>query len=148
MNLPLLFAAARSAADPECAGRLASAAPVIDHANADWARAMREADAPALAEAYAEDGLFILPDGTVVKGRAAVQQLYAARTRAAPGSILGGEIRSEGRVCVEGGLVFEWGQGVLRARGADGQPHVRGGQYLTVWKQVDGQWRIVRNLAF
>ena len=141
------MAGSTAAAHPGCAAELAAAKPAIDHANNDWVRAMKAGDAAAIADAYAEDGLFVLPDGSLVKGRAAVQQLYAARGKAAAG-IVGGGIDSERTVCGADGLLYEWGQGRLAVRGPDGRVETRGGPYLTVWKRVDGGWKIVRNLAF
>jgi uncharacterized protein (TIGR02246 family) len=146
MILALLLAAAAASAQPDCAARIAAARPAIDQANDDWIRAMKAHDAPALAAAYADDGLFILPDGSVIRGRSAVEALYAKSTASAV--VTGGAIRSLGTACSAEGLVYEWGEGVLRVRGAGGEEHERGGPYLTVWKDVGGQWRIVRNLTF
>ena len=146
MLLPLLFFAGLAAAQPDCAALVESARPAIERANGDWIRALKARDAAATAAAYAEDGLFVLPDGAVVKGRAAVQTLYAASSKSAA-SITGGGIDSQGTACGDG-LVYEWGVGVLRTRGPDGVEHERGGPYLTVWKRVGGEWKIIRNLAF
>lgn len=144
-----MFAAALAAADPACAAKIAAARPAIEHANGDWVRAMKAGDAAAIAEAYADDGVFVLPDGTTFKGRAAVEALYKARTRtAAAASIAGGGIESQGIVCGGDEMLYEWGQGVLRTRTPEGGEQSRGGPYLTVWKRVDGRWKIVRNLAF
>jgi uncharacterized protein (TIGR02246 family) len=143
----LILAAAAATAQPDCAALIAEARPAIDHANDDWVRALKAGDAAAIAEAYAEDGLFVLPDGTMVKGRAAVQQLYAGQAKAAA-AIVGGGIASERTVCGGDGLLYEWGQGRLRLKAADGREVERGGPYLTVWKRIGGGWKIVRNLAF
>jgi uncharacterized protein (TIGR02246 family) len=145
--LTLALAAALAAAEPDCATLVASARPAIDHANNDWVRALKASDAPAIAAAYAEDGIFVLPNGSALRGRAAVQQFYASQSRAAA-SITGGGIETRGTACSDDGLIYEWGQGTLRLRAPDGGETSRGGPYLTVWKRIDGQWRIVRNLAF
>jgi uncharacterized protein (TIGR02246 family) len=147
MILSLVLAAGLAATEPDCAALVASAHRTIDHANSDWVRALKAGDAAAIAEAYAEDGVFILPDGSAVKGRAAVQQLYAANAKAAA-TIAGGGIETRGMACSADGLIYEWGQGSLRLRGADGREQTHGGPYLTVWKRIGGQWKIVRNLAF
>jgi len=144
--IPLILAAAVATASPSCAAQVADAKPAIDHANSDWVRALKAGDAAAIAAAYADDGVFVLQDGTAVKGRAAIEQLYA-RSNAARGAILGGGIETRGAACA-GGLVYEWGEGRLTTRGADGAERTSGGPYLTVWKRVDGAWKIVRNLAF
>jgi uncharacterized protein (TIGR02246 family) len=146
MLLTALLAAAVAVAEPQCAALKAAAAPAIDEANADWFRAMKAGDAEGLAAAYADDGVFVGPDGAVVKGRAAVRDLYAARKGGA--ALLAGGIESRGRTCGGDGLVYEWGGGWVRYRAADGQDATRGGPYLTVWKEIGGRWRIIRNMAF
>jgi uncharacterized protein (TIGR02246 family) len=145
MLLPLILTAGIAAADPACAAQIASAKPTIEHANDDWVRALRARDAAGIAAAYADDGVFVLADGTEVKGRAAVEKLYAAQR---PVQILGGGIESQGIVCGADGLLYEWGQGRLVIRAKDGAERKSGGPYLTVWKRFDSGWRIVRNLAF
>lgn len=145
--LTLLAAAALATASPDCAARVAEAQPAIDHANGDWLRAMRAGDAAAIAAAYAEDGVFVLADGRAVHGRAAVQALYAA-SAGAGAAIVGGGIESLGVACGDGDLLYEWGHGRVRTRGPDGAEATRAAPYLTVWRKVGGDWKIVRNLAF
>jgi uncharacterized protein (TIGR02246 family) len=142
----LALAAAVATAQPSCEALTRAARPAIEHANADWVRAMQAGDAAAIAAAYADDGLFVLPDGAVAKGRAAVEALYA-RGRANAARIVGGGIESQGTACGDGGLIFEWGRGALRVRGADGRETEQGGAYLTVWKEIGGGWKIVRNMS-
>jgi len=143
----LALAAAVAATPPDCARLVASARPTIDHPHADWIRALKAADAAAIAADYADDGVFVGPDGKVFAGRAAVQALYAANGAAAS-RIVGGGITTLGTACSGDGMVYEWGRGDLTVRGADGTPQTRGGPYLTVWKRSGGDWKIVRNLAF
>jgi ketosteroid isomerase-like protein len=145
MLATLALAATLSAAD--CAALAESARPAIDHANGDWVRALKAGDADAIAAAYAEDGLFQKPDGTLIVGRAGVRDLYAA---AAPKSatIAAGGIVTEGIACGDAHLLYEWGHGWLTTRSADGRLLESGGPYLTVWKQVGSEWKIVRNLTF
>lgn len=143
MLLAILAAAAVAPADP-----VASASPAIDRANSSWVADVRAGNAEGLTEAYADDALFVLPDGKTIRGRAAIRDFYAARS-ASRASILGGELHSLGRTAVRPDLVLEWGEGSLRVRAADGSVNTRGGPYMTVWqRQQDGVWRIVRNLVF
>jgi ketosteroid isomerase-like protein len=148
MIASLLFAASVAAAPPDCPSLIASAWPYIEHANGDWVRAMKARDAAAIAAAYADDGVFVLADGTEVKGRAAVQALYEKASAAATASITGGGIAPDETACNSQGLIYEWGDAELDLKGPDGGEHARGGPYLTVWKQVGHEWKIVRNLAF
>ncbi|HEX5182855.1 MAG TPA: nuclear transport factor 2 family protein [Allosphingosinicella sp.] len=136
-------------AAPEGAGDrvVASASPDIDRANAEWAVAIRSGDAARLAAPYAEDGIFIGPGGNVVKGRKAVEALYAAGARASS-HIVGAGIKSGGRVAADANDVYEWGEAWLRVRAADGKLTRRGGRFLTVWHLYGGHWMITRNIAF
>ncbi|MFN4176946.1 YybH family protein [Phenylobacterium sp.] len=145
MIAPLLLAAVVAAASPECAALAEDARPAIDHANGDWLRAMQAGDAASIAAAYAADGVFVLGDGTVAKGPAEVQAVFAGVPSA---SIAGGGIYSQGLACGDGGLVYEWGLGEIVARGPDGRETRRAAPYLTVWKKLDGGWKIIRNLGF
>jgi uncharacterized protein (TIGR02246 family) len=140
------LAPAAQAAAP--AQDLASARPVIAAANADWVPAMKAHDARRVAAAYADDGLFILPDGKVISGRAAIEA--STRARFKPGvTIVGGGLTQDGLVSAAPGLVYEWGHGGLTTRDATGKTHVSSGPYLTVWKRgATGRWAIVRNVVF
>lgn len=134
----------------DTAAILASARPEIDAANAAWLPGLREHDAPAIAAAYADSGLFIGADGTVTRGRDAVTRMYAARfPRLRP--ILSGGVVQDGLTVLAPTRIAEWGHGWLDMKpDREGGPPVRsGGTYLTIWERgADGHWRIVRNLAF
>jgi uncharacterized protein (TIGR02246 family) len=147
MFASLALVAAVAQAEPACAELIAAARPTIAHANADWIRALKAGDAAALAADYADGGLFVTPDGAVIRGRAAVQALYASRAAGAA-RIVGGAITSRGMACGGDGLVYEWGTGALTESGPDGQPVTHSGPYLTVWKHIGDEWKIVRNLTF
>lgn len=69
----IAFAAALAQAD--CEALKAGARAAIEHANGDFVRALKARDAGAIAAAYADDGMFVLPDGRVVAGRSAVRDL-------------------------------------------------------------------------
>jgi uncharacterized protein (TIGR02246 family) len=145
------FAVLLSAAVPAVAAPddLASATVVIDRVNADWLPAMQAKDGPRIAAAYAPDGVFILPNGEALAGRAAVADFYDKRL-ATPGvKILDGAIHREGLARAADGLVYEWGRGESTVQTAAGQTVKSGGPYLTVWKRdAAGRWQILRNLAF
>lgn len=146
--LPILFALAAAPAHAASSEQeLASARPVIEAANADWIPAMQAHDAARIASAYAEDGLFILPDGKVIAGRAAVEAL--TQKRFTPGfKVLSGGLTQDGLTYADG-VIIEWGHGGLTSTDASGQTRTSSGPYLTVWKRdAAGQWRIIRNLVF
>jgi uncharacterized protein (TIGR02246 family) len=119
-----------------------------DRANKEWETAIRTGDADALSRPYRDDAVFILPDASAVRGRAAIRAMYAARP-AGQTRIVGATIQSDGRVAAGPDDIYEWGSGWLFIESADGTRSKRGGRYLTVWhRQPDGTWMIIRNLAF
>lgn len=134
----------------DTAAILASARPEIDEANAAWFPSLQRHDAPAIAAAYADSGLFIEGNGTITRGRDAVARMYAARLpRLRP--IRAGGVFQDGLTVLGPTRIAEWGHGWLEMDPErQGDPPLRsGGQYLTVWeRQADGHWRITRNLSF
>lgn len=147
-TLPLAALGAAHAAHAEPAGDPPTAADAaIRAANADWLPALRRADAGALAAPYAPDGLFVTASGEVLRGRAAVEQLYRQRL-AAIARVLGGELQHAGSVQVSEDLVYEWGRGTLSVERHDGTRSTSEGPYLTVWQRdAPASWRIIRNLV-
>lgn len=143
-------AAASDAAElvtPPNANLIDEASPFIAKANKEWEAAIQMGDADALSRPYHEDGVFVGPDGTAVRGRAAIRAMYAERA-ASKTRIVAATIQSEGRVAAGPDEVYEWGSGWMSIQAADGTRRKRGGHYLTVWhRQADGAWVITRNLA-
>lgn len=137
----------------DTAALLASARPDIEAANAAWLPGLRAHDAAAIAAAYADSGLFIAGDGTVTRGRAAVERMYAARFPRLR-EIRDGAVVQDGLAVAGPTRVYEWGHAWIELAPAAGAapgaaPARSGGAYLTVWeREADGRWRIVRNLAF
>jgi uncharacterized protein (TIGR02246 family) len=135
--------------DLDTAAILASARHEIDVANDAWLPGLRQRDAKAIAAPYADSGLFIAGDGTVTRGRVAVERMYEARfPRLRP--IRAGGIVQDGLTVLAPTRIAEWGHGWIEMEAErEGAPPVRsGGSYITIWeRQADGHWRIVRNLA-
>ena len=154
-NRPAQVADRAAAADVrraslDTAAILASARPEIDAANAAWLPGLQRRDAVAIAAAYADSGLFVAGDGTVMRGRAAVVVMYAERFRRMR-PIRAGALVQDGLTVLGPTRIAEWGHGWLElVPEREGAPSERsGGTYLTVWqREADGHWRIVRNLAF
>lgn len=142
-------ASTRSQAPLDTAGILSSARHDIDEANAAWFPALQRRDAAAIAAAYADSGLFIGPDGSVVRGREAVARMYVARLARMPRALAGGIVQG-GMAAAGADTIYEWGSGWLDLAPSTpgGQPIRSGGRYLTVWKRgADGHWRIIRNVS-
>ncbi len=147
-RLVLSALAAASLASVAHADDLSEAKPVIEAANADWAPAMRARDAARVAAAYAEDGVYVGPDGSVVVGRAAFEASLRGKLASMP-PVTGGSITQDGLQSIQPGLIYEWGHGALELTTPSGEKRLSGGRYLSVWRRGDdGVWRIVRNLSF
>lgn len=116
----------------------------VRKANADWAAAVKTGDAAAIAAPYAEDALFVLADGTCIRGRAEIEKLYRVGFERR-GVAAAAKIDSK-TLIVDGDLAYESGYGEVR-RAKDGS--TAGGRYLTIWQRTaDGDWKIIRNLVF
>ena len=125
---------------------LVEAAPFIDRANAEWGTAIVAGDVDTIVAPYAEDGVFILPDGKAVEGKAAIRQMYAARPKRA--QIVEASATSDGRVAAGPDDVYEWGSASATVKTDTGTVHRNLGQFLTVWHRQKAKWVITRNLAF
>jgi ketosteroid isomerase-like protein len=148
MRKLVLFAAAPFlvAASPDWKQQaLASAGPSIDKANSEWERAIVTGDADVLAAPYDANGVFIGPDGSTVRGREAVHEMYAKRR--ADVRVLNASIKSEGRVAADPDDVYEWGSATMTVSRA-GTVKQGAGRYLTVWHRDGQRWSITRNIAF
>src|SRR5690242_8466691 len=74
-----LAQAASKGAAFDTAAVLASARPEIAAANAAWLPGLEQRNAAAIVAPYADSGLFIQADGSVIRGRAAIAKLYTDR---------------------------------------------------------------------
>jgi ketosteroid isomerase-like protein len=146
--LPGLLAATfpALATAPQVDPVVAQAAPFIDRANSEWGTAVVSGDPDALSAPYAEDGIFIGPDGKVTVGKAAIRAMYAARPKSA--RILEASARSDGRVAVDADDVYEWGSASATVKTDAGVTKKSLGRFLTVWHRQASVWLITRNIAF
>jgi uncharacterized protein (TIGR02246 family) len=135
--------AAALAAEPN---PLVEAAPFIDKANAEWGSAIVAGDVDRIVAPYADDGVFVLPDGKVVSGKPAIRQMYAARPK--NGQIVSASATSDGRVAAGPDAVYEWGSASATVKTDSGTSTRTLGRFLTVWHRQGARWLIIRNLAF
>lgn len=140
---PMLAAAAPSSAWKQKA--ISAAAPFIDRANAEWTHAIVSGDASALSAPYAATGIFIGPDGSVTKGKAAVRAMY--KKRPAGVKVVKASIHSDGRTAAGPNDVYEWGTARLTLKRGKAVRQTSG-RYLTVWHREGKRWLITRNIAF
>lgn len=125
---------------------IAEAAPFIDKANSEWGKAIAVGDVETIVAPYADDGVFILPDGKSVEGKAAIRQMYSARPKRT--QIISASATSDGRVAAGPDDVYEWGSASAMLKTDKGVEQRTLGRFLTVWHRQGDKWVISRNLAF
>jgi uncharacterized protein (TIGR02246 family) len=121
-------------------GEQAEVRAAIEATNGRFAAALKGGDAAALASLFTEDGEAI-PAAVkgFVRGRAALQDYYAGRLRAA--RFLEVDITTLA-VEVSGDLAWETGTNRVVVQSGDAPPVTRTGRYLVAWKRgADGRWR-------
>ncbi len=110
----------------------------IDAANQKWMAAFNKGDATAVAALYVDQATALPPGADMVKGRAAIEKLWA-------GAIQQGlKNASLQTVAVEqfGNAAREIGRFSLDAPNAQKQiTHVEG-KYVVLWKRVHGSWML------
>jgi len=117
----------------------------VKKANSDFEIAMTKSDVATIVEPYAADAVFVSPDGTATRGRAAIEQLYRDRF-AKSGPALETKIVSE-ELMLDGDFAYERGRGSITRRVRD-ERVTDGARFLTVWhRQPDGAWKIFRNVV-
>lgn len=142
----LLAASSAIAAPPQPDAIVAQAAPFIDRANADWGIAIVKGDADAISAPYADDGLFIGPDGKVTAGKSAIRAMYASRPKTV--EVLEATATSDGRFAADADDVYEWGTATATLKTPTGTMKKSLGRFLTVWHRQGATWVITRNIAF
>ena len=118
----------------------------VRKANSDWVAAVKTGDAAAIVAPYREDAVFVLADGTYIRGRAEIEKLY--RVGFERRGVATSARNDSKTLIVDGDLAYESGYGEIK-RINEGKVSTTGGRYLTVWQRTtDGEWKIIRNLVF
>jgi uncharacterized protein (TIGR02246 family) len=117
----------------------------IAAANDAWLPAMKQQDAAAIVEPYADKGVFVTATGQIATGRDGIGRLM--RERFAAGRVVDGMLQQDG-IRMEGSLIYEWGHADIEIDRPGGGRAKSSGRYLTVWKRSGtGKWEIIRNLS-
>lgn len=106
--------------------------------NRQFEAAARNGDLERLAALYTRDAMAIPPDGQVVKGRDNIKQMWGTIAQ----QIGLKDVRLDTLdLEVAGETAYEVGEAVLTV--ASGRAVVN---FVVVWKKVDGQWRLHRDI--
>lgn len=122
---------------------IAQNGPDLDAMASAYARAVDDNDAAALAQLYAEDAVIHSPAAGRVEGRAAIENLFAAMFAEAALADMRITPDEEHRL---GDAVLAIGSFEMAATGPAGQPATMSGAYFNLYREVDGDWLIVRQI--
>lgn len=127
----------------------APAAPAVDLAaeeqairarSAEWLAAVQAKDMAAIMSVYAPDAITLF-DGQIRRGTAEIQAGQEKEQAEAPDSQTTWTT-SAVTVAASGDLAWETGEVAVDLDGAGEKP-ASAGAFSTVWKKIDGQWRVV-----
>lgn len=112
---------------------------VIKAANDEFMTAFNSGDAAGLAALYTEDGQLMPPNAGSMTGREAVQGFWQAvmDMGVKKAAIITGEVEGHGDTAIEVSRFQLFGEG---------EQELDQGKFIVVWKQVDGQWRLHRDI--
>jgi uncharacterized protein (TIGR02246 family) len=117
----------------------------IQKANSEFLTASKSGDAATIAAPYADNGVFVLPDGSCIQGRTEIEKMCRTSfEKAGPPSSIKLDSKN---VVVDGNLAYEMGSAEVSGI-KEGKLVTRTSRYLTIWqRQPDGEWKIVRNIV-
>ena len=134
--LTLLFFSVVSSAQ----NKSLSAREAITAANRKFEEAHLKGDAAAIAAQYTEDGQLLWEDRDIIKGRAAIEAEWRKD--------MGGAGRKATLTVLEieqhGDWAFETSKFLVTAPSGS---TVYDGKYICIWKRVDGEWKIHRDIG-
>ena len=111
----------------------------VDH----WLQLVKAKDAAGIAELYSEDGAVMPPNAPIGKGRAAIQQTWAAMM-GTPGFSLT-FVPEQIIVSSSGDMALDRGTYKL-AVAPDGTVQNDTGKYVVVWRKIGGEWKAAADI--
>jgi uncharacterized protein (TIGR02246 family) len=111
----------------------------INAANEVFVATYNRGDAAGLAALYTEDGQMLAPNAPLMTGREAVQGFWQAvmDMGIAKVAIFTGEVEGHGDTAIEVSQFKLF---------AEGDQEADQGKFIVIWKQVDGQWKLHRDI--
>jgi len=110
-------------------------------ADKDWAQAAKEGNITVLKTYWAEDAVNYFPGQPVARGKDEILELVK-RNRSQPGFSL--TWQPENAVVSESAdLGYTTGTFQLSLQNPEGNPVERAGNYVCIWKKIDGSWKCI-----
>ena len=112
----------------------------IEAASQRWEEAYNARDAAGITSLYAADAVVMPPNAEPIEGREAIHSFWQTvleENAGVTGQLETVEVHDMGEVAVEVGSYVD--------TGPDGE-HVDHGKYVALWKKVDGEWKIIRDI--
>jgi len=108
-----------------------------------WLQLIKAKDAAGIANLYTEDGAVMPPNAPIGKGRAAIEQAWAAML-ATPGFSLA-IVPEQIVVSSAGDMALDRGTYSL-AVAPGGAPKTDTGKYVVVWRKIGGEWKAAADI--
>jgi uncharacterized protein (TIGR02246 family) len=111
--------------------------------NRMFEEAARKGDADRMASLYTPDAIALPPDGPVVKGRENIKQMWASALKQ-----MGLKDVKLDTLDLEiaGDRASEVGEATLSLETEPGKRQTAVAKFVVVWKKIDGQWRLHRDI--
>ena len=115
--------------------------------SARWQKALLARDAAGQAAMFAEDGVSYHDGQEPLVGPAAILAWEQKAVSSHPKAKITSTTK-ELRISASGDLAVQSGEGQLTDLGENGEDHtVRRQRFVTVWKKVDGKWKVAHDVA-
>jgi uncharacterized protein (TIGR02246 family) len=108
-------------------------------------QALLAEDAATVGTFYAEDAIALPPGAPRAEGRAAIQALFASWFEQIPAPEGFTLTTNDVQLAGSGDIAYEVGTYTSRGTSPEGEAYDEAGKYLVVWKNLDGEWMIVRD---
>ncbi len=114
---------------------------------ARWQKAVLDRDPDVQASMFADDGVSYHDGQEPLVGPTAIRA-WEARSRASHPKATITSATDAIRIAAAGDMAVQTGEGRLTSLGADGEDHaIHRQRFVTVWKKVDGQWKVAHDIA-
>ena len=112
-----------------------------------WQQALLDRDAATQAAMFADDGVSYHDGQEPLVGPAAILEWEKKAVTRHPKAKITSSTK-ELRIAAAGDLAIQAGEGQLTDLGENGEDHtVRKQRFVTVWKKVNGQWKVAHDMA-